>query len=525
MFFDGRVIDKETVIEGDVCIIGAGAAGLSIAQEFIATGHKVILIEGGDLEFDEKSQELYEAESDEVILDQSRLRYFGGSTNCWMGRCRPLDDIDFKARSWVSNSGWPITLDDLKPYYERAGNLLKIGTLEQFASKDWDKNLFPGQYFTQFKSPDSKIDGAPFIQSVEPDLRFGPRFEKGLRKSTSISVYLNSNLVSLNTSSNGNNIENVKIATLDGNTFSVKARQFILALGGIENPRLLLASNHVEAAGIGNRYDQVGRYFMGHTLADMGQLLYSNEMNCFEKELISAPVGQLFFKLKDKIMQEERLLNAGLWVYREISEGEMAFRNFRRDLIQGHVPDSLGEDLLKMSEDIGDVIDTVTCNIQGKRKRPSAWNFWLQGEQIPDPENRVTLGETKDALGMRKLRVRMNYNETDKRAVLRTTEIFGTEITRLGLGRVRITGEHLTSYVFKEHDDQSDLWFGHDMGTTRMTTDPKKGVVDENCRVHGVNNLYVAGSSVFPTSGFANPTMTIIALAIRIADNIKSRLN
>ena len=144
---------------------------------------------------------------------------------------------------------------------------------------------------------------------------------------------------------------------------------------------------------------------------------------------------------------------------------------------------------------------------------------------MPVSENRVTLGQKKDALGMYRLRVQMNYNKTEKRMELRTAKIFGTEVNRLRLGRIRISGEHLNSYVFKEYNDQSALWFGHNIGTTRMADNPKKEVVGPDCRLHGVNNSYVAGSFVFPTSGFANPTMTIIALAIRIADNIKSRLN
>ena len=195
MFFDGRTIERGSLLQGDVCIIGAGAAGLSIAQEFIHTEHKVILIESGDLEFDEQTQKLYEGELEELHLGQSRRRYFGGSTNCWMGRCRPLDDIDFKVRDWVPNSGWPISLDSLMPYYQRAATLLKIGSIEQFTSQNWDKELFPGQYFAPFKLADSKITGSPFTACVEPNLRFGPRFEKGLRRSANISVYLNSNLI------------------------------------------------------------------------------------------------------------------------------------------------------------------------------------------------------------------------------------------------------------------------------------------------------------------------------------------
>jgi choline dehydrogenase-like flavoprotein len=523
MLHDGNYIEKESIVEGDLCILGAGAAGLSIAQEFLGTKHKVILIESGGLEFDEKTQSLYDGEDDSIGLGNVRSRYFGGSTNCWHGRCAPLDSNDFEVKDWVPNSGWPISRKDIHPFYERACDLLRIGSFDQFSSKDWDKNLFPGQYFHALKSPNSRIAGARFIESEAPHRNFGPRFKKFLRQAENIRVLLNSNVIALNANQNGSKIKDIRVATFNGNYFTVRAKIFILALGGIENPRMLLVSNSVEPAGIGNRYDQVGRYFMGHSMTDIGQIIYSSDQFCFEKELIAAPRGQLFFKLHHKIQKEERLLNAGLWLYRDISKGEMAFRRFRRNLLSGRFTREMGKQLLEMSENLSDVAHTAACNIQGNRKPPKLWEFWVQSEQPPNPDNRVMLGRKKDALGLNRLQVRRSMSDLGRRSVVRLSELFASEVTRFGHGRVRLDGRHLKSRLFSD-DDSHGFMFGHDMGTTRMAENPKNGVVDNNCRVHGINNLYVAGSSVFTTSGYANPTLTIIALALRISDHIKSNL-
>lgn len=521
MFNDGRRIEKESVIEGNLCILGAGAAGLAIAMEFAGTKDKIILVESGGLEFDQKTQSLYDGE-DDIGLGDMRTRFFGGSTNCWGGRCAPLNSSDFKVKEWVPHSGWPITRDTLDPFYERACDLLELGPYKQFSSKDWDKNLFAGQFFRPFKSPDSKIAGVPFTHSPEPILRLGPRFQKALKQTSNINVFLNSNVIALNATADGNQIKDVRIQTLDGNIFTVQAKKYVLALGGLENPRLLLASNAVEPNGIGNRNDLVGRYFMTHPITPGGKIMYSTEQFCFEKELYTYPENILFFKISDKVQKEERILNEGLDLWRIIPEAETAFRQFRRDLFRGQFSlNMMGKQLLQMSKDIGGVAHAAACHIQFDRRPHRLWYYKMQAESVPNPENRVMLGDGKDALGMKKLRVTRTMSALGKRSYLRTREIFAAEVMRYGLGRVKLDEVYKDSELFSDGDPQR-LVFGHDMGTTKMADSPKNGVVDQNCRVHGVNNLYIAGSSVFPTSGFVNPTLTIIALSLRIADHIKS---
>ena len=523
MLLDGREVQDGTVIDGDICIIGAGAAGLTIAREFLAANHQVILIESGGLEIDGDTQALYDGEDEEAGLGNVRTRYFGGSTNCWHGRCAPLDRIDFAARDWVPHSGWPFNRDALVPFYERAADLLRIGPFTRFSSDRWDQELFPGQYFSPFRSKDSRITGVPFVQSVEPDLRLGPRLKKPLEMAANFRVFLHSNLIALNLAADGTGVSDASARTLTGRNFKIRATRFVLALGGLENPRMLLSSNNVEAAGVGNRHDQVGRYFMGHSFTNMGQILYSSDDFCFPKESIGAPRGQLFFKVRDEIQRQENLLNAGFWLWRDISEGELAFRYVRQDIQSKRFPDRLGARLLAMTEDLGGVAGTAACNVQGKRKRADEWKFFVQAEMPPNRDNRVQLGRQTDALGVRRLTAQRRMSDLGRRTVLKATEIFGAEVTRLGMGRVKLSDDYRKTRLFSD-EVRSDLELGHDIGTTRMASDARNGVVDSNCRVHGIENLFIGGSSVFPTSGFANPTFTIVALAMRIADRLKADL-
>jgi len=519
MMQDGRNIPTNSIIEADICIFGAGAAGFVMALELENAGLKVLLAEGGGREFDEATQSLYEGATGSPAIEFSRLRYLGGSTNCWMGRCRPLDPLDFSERPWVPNSGWPVPYEELVPYFAKTSGLLKIGPYSQFNEIDWSTNLFPGQYFANFKTQDSRVEGFPFFQVQDPPLRFASTFLKKIDQSKNINLLLHSNLTHIQSNRLANRVVEAQISTLSGNKFKIRAKKYVLAMGGLENPRLLMHSNDIAVHGIGNSHDQVGRYFMGHPQTGMGTVLYSNEDRCFAKESIAAPIGQLFFGLTPEIQKQEKLLNAGIWLYRDIDPGEQAFRVARRDLLRGRIPENLGEKLIEITQNWRSVGNTFACNLIGKRKKADQWKFWIQTEQTPDPNNRVFLSREIDPLGIPRLNVRRGYNDLDRITATKSSKIFGSELTRLGMGRVRFNDEHESYPLFTGQQDET---FGHDMGTTRMSNDPKHGVVDSDCKVHGMQNLYVAGSSVFPTAGFANPTMTIIALAMRLADHLKS---
>ncbi len=259
MFVDAHTVLPGTLIEADVCIVGAGAAGTTLARELIGTHFEVCLLESGGLEFDQHTQSLYRGENvgfPYYSLDAVRLRYFGGTTNHWMGACRPLDPIDFESRPWVPYSGWPFDKSHLDPFYIRAHSICQLGPYE-YDPATWETE----------ENPQLPILGGRVATAMcqnSPPTRFGQVYREEIKRAPNIQTYLFANVVKIETSSTAQKVVRIHVATLQGNKFWVSARLFILATGAIENPRLLLASNEVQSTGLGNKNDLVGRFFMEH---------------------------------------------------------------------------------------------------------------------------------------------------------------------------------------------------------------------------------------------------------------------
>ena len=249
---DSNQLPDGAVVETDLCVAGAGAAGISIALEFLGSGHSVTLLEAGGFDRDPSSQALYKGHSEpplaNLYLEASRLRYFGGTTNHWLGTCRPLDEIDFEARDWVPHSGWPISRAALDPYYRRALSVCRIETeLDATAPLVEDET--------------SRIRTVSF--HVKP-LRFGVEYRAALVESPDIDLHLHANVVEVALGDSGRGVDHLEVFSSAGQRFEVRAKHFVLALGGIENARLLLVSDNVQPRGVGNDHDQVGRFFMDH---------------------------------------------------------------------------------------------------------------------------------------------------------------------------------------------------------------------------------------------------------------------
>lgn len=287
MLVDFRTTESDADFSYDLCIVGPGPAGISLAREFAGSNVKVCLVESGSTEPDDNTQKLYEGEVTgfkHTALDACRLRYLGGSSNCWNGWCAPFDAIDFDKKPWVPHSGWPIQLDDLMSFYARAGIVCEVGDRDY---GDWFWNKF------KLEKPgfdEEKVKVCQWRKS--PPTRFGERYGAELKQADNITVLLNANAVELETSSNGKEISGLNVASLTGRNAKINSRHFVLACGGIENPRLLLASDNHNARGLGNAYDQVGRYFMEHPYATSA-LAYSRPVDFHpdvEKKYGSVPV-------------------------------------------------------------------------------------------------------------------------------------------------------------------------------------------------------------------------------------------
>ncbi len=478
MLIDGRTLDKQE-FEADLCIIGAGAAGLALASEFFDSSKKIIVIESGDKEYSEKTQQLYSGKSTRSPYDvtNSRLRFLGGSTNHWEGMCCPLDASDFKKKEWLEGSGWPITYEQITPYYTRAARFLNLsGTSNSDFSSP--KDLLPNPH-------GFKYGAWRYAHAMMPD----SALPQGIYTKKNIRVILNSNLVDVK--KDNTSIRSVTLKTLEGQSFLVKAKQYVLACGGIENARLILALDALK-----DLSDVTGKYFMEHPRFEVGQLFtYAkpNELKPFEQDLDKVDQPEVIYNITpdDELMKKFSLLNC-CSVVRDISKVKNA------PLIAAYMARFF-------------------------RKNPELmWQstLFMRTEHAPSQDNYVSLDDQKDALGMPRTKLSFSLGEKEWESARQFTLLLAEYFGYHSMGVIKIA-PWLREY---KGWPKYTLWSQHHMGTTRMGNTRADSVVNADCKMHGLDNFYIAGSSVFPTSGWANPTYTIVALAIKLADHLKTKL-
>ncbi|MCP3987277.1 MAG: GMC family oxidoreductase [bacterium] len=493
---DARTLSGHDAIESDLCIVGAGAAGLAIASQLADSGLRIALLESGGLNPDPKTQSLYTGQmvgQPDAELHQSRLRYFGGTTNHWSAHVRPLEPIDFDSRAWIPHSGWPIGLSDLAPYYARAREFLHLpvtafdlrARAQAIRHQPW---VFPeDRVLTQV------------IQIVtKKHRRLGRTLRYRIRASRSIRTYLFANVLRLHTSESGKRITKLTIGTLNGRRLSARARHYVLAMGGIENARLLLLSSQ---EGLGRDGGLVGRFFANHLEAGVGQLVPGGKHRT-EFYWKRGPAAQSYAAL--------RLARGTL------AAGKLA--NCRIQMIPARPKRASGLDLdiARVVADT-DAMSAGRLGLAGGKHAPSL-NLHAIVEPVPNPDSRVRLGSERDIFGQRKVALDWRLSDFDSASLHRTLDQLAVEVGASGFGRIN---DLFPEDGFRSVDPRGSF---HHMGTTRMHSDPGKGVVDADCRMHGSTNLHIAGSSVFPTYGTANPTFTILALAFRLAERLKDLL-
>lgn len=549
MIIDARLLPAGETIETDVCIVGSGPAGITLARELIHQNFRVCLLESGSLELPDRDLEALAAvetanpEFEQVTADR-RNRRFGGNSSFWsiqigngkVGlRHRPLDEVDFEQRDWMPHSGWPFSRDHLLPYYERAQRVFQMGPFA-YEGADWADNQSPCLPFMG-----DRVTTRVF--QFSPGAVFFEQYRREIDEAKNITTYIHANVTQLEADATGQHVTGVQVACLNGNRFTVSARIVVLAVGGIEAAQLLLLSNSVQKAGLGNEHDLVGRFFMDHPLVH-GGLFIPNSTQMFNRTALydlrvvnGVPVmGAL--ALTDAVMRRENLPNISVNLfprakrYRtseaiESLKALLKLRSFK----EGKVLQHLSQALAGTDEIAGSIYDKITRQqvpfwsnfstggwsyLQPNREK-AFYQFEVlhQTEQLPHPDNRVLLSDDCDLLGRRRAQVQSCWRQADIDGVKRAQQVFAEEIARAGLGR----------FVIEREGDLPILstpGTSHHMGTTRMHNSARQGVVDANCRVHSVSNLYIASSSVFPTGGYANPTLTIAALSLRLADRIKN---
>ena len=493
-FLDARAVPTGTVIETDLAIIGGGPAGISLALALAGSGIRVLLLESGGIAFEGATQALYtgtEAGVRYIPLEASRLRFLGGSSNHWGGWCRPLDAIDFEPRPWLAHSGWPIKKSALAPYYERAQSLVEAGPFIYDDPTKWTSVLGApialgegGVRTTYFQFSKQRDNVLP--------THFGERYADDLKKITNLSVMLHANVTRLRLSPDARSINRLDVATLSGKRFVVKSKGTVLAAGGVETPRLLLASNDVMPNGVGNGHDLVGRFFADHPIPGNTAIivLLSGNISSYYQQPQPA-YGAIFraaFTPRENYQRQTGVLCSLATI-----EGEVQLDSIGRAAV-AETAAAFGIDASNMRA------FTLGCGM----------------ELAPDPDRRLTLTREKDALGMPRLNLDMRIADSDFAHYRATLTELGRQLLAAHTGMVRIL--HKTREEWMSVMD----WGNHHLGTTRMSFDPKSGVVNADCQVHDVHNLFVAGSSVFPTYGASNPTLNLVALTLRLADHLKS---
>ncbi len=476
--------DLKTLSLPPVVIIGAGPAALTLGQALDKQGISALLLEAGNDQFHDELQDLY---AGSVIGDRYydirdfRLMLMGGAGNHWAGRSRPLDSYDFLPRDDVPHMGWPITKADLDPYQTEAERILRIKSMSEVAISDTLKEV-------EFQFSDV--------------LHFGEEFRPLIETSPTLHLAFLSRVTHLEAAPGRRARLHIR-QSLGEDRLVLDPRLVVLATGGIENSRVLLWSNEMSTDPVVAEPAALGRYWMEHPHTQVGEGRTAYYDPHFP---VSASVRErAFIAPNHETMQRFGILNGVLGV-RHTQFGEDS----------GALELGVKHALCRVQENDNQISRLVTYPDQCVRGLVTAT------EQAPDPDNRIMLSsDQRDAHGMPHTELHWRKTEIDRRTTKAVFELVGRHLVTSGEGILRAN-----EWTIKGEDNpESGLLGGHHhMGGTRMGDDPKRSVVDRNQRVHGMDNLYVAGSSVFPTGGHANPTYSIIQLSLRLADHIAKTL-
>ena len=465
----------------DYCIIGSGPAGITLALGLESTGKRIALLEAGDENVTAESQALYEGSvigDPDVSLASARLRCFGGTSNHWAGWCRHLDAADFLPKPYCAHTGWPLRKTDLDPYFDAARRLLSL------------REFRPDQAFA-----DSGLQ--EFDIPVSSEARLAKRFRERIVGSANIHLVLKANVTSLST--NGAAVTSANVVDYAKRRSRVRADVYAVAAGGIENSRLLLWSNAQSNGQLIRHSATLGRYWTEHPIFVLGEAFLIGNAGLDPKQHESG-VHCVFLSPTAQTMLAHEALSCGLRMQFEYTE------TVKKNVAAvACVAPKLGRWLANLFN-MG-----LLCGV----RIAGAW------EQQPREQNRIELSDEVDALGMPKVLLHWRKSELDRRTARAAMEVLGRYCAQKNLGRIRLDDWLLDDRPFpSEHQELAGY---HHMGGTRMAATPADGIVDRNCKVFDQENLYIAGSSVFPTGGHANPTFTIVQLAARLADHLRSR--
>jgi len=511
MFKDLKDIPPDSKLTYDLCIVGTGPAGISVTKQLLDTNFSIVVLESGGLQPEARYQELNKGENSGpsfLSLDASRMRCFGGAGKIWAGYCSPFKKDEFKKKEFIPLSGWPISLKDLSSYYMQAAQMLGI-SYQKFYDNKYFQDTFGGASFREFNRNNSLLSGNVFQVSRAENKDFSKKYEAELKSARNVDIIFHSTVTKLDVSNNGERIHSAHIKDLDGNKALINAKTFVLACGALENPRILLASNEFYEDGIGNGSGFVGSCFMSHPgVRDVGEIHMKSSGRCLGEAVYHDDyISQ--FEMSQRERSKQNTLRHAFSIYQRPGLFDRATYTSKTGF--SHL-DRLVEDFYFSSN-----INRAMCAIKG-RYVPKFWNLDVSLEQPPRMSNYLNLQADKDSLGVPKINVHWDeMSQIEKTTVIKSVETLARECGFLNIANIKLKDELLTGRSFNIDDP-----INHHIGTTRMSKDSSSGVVDRNCKVFGISNLYIAGSSVFATSSVVNPTYTIIAMSLRLGDYLKN---
>ncbi len=498
--------------EYDICICGAGPAGITLARK-LSSDFEVCLLEAGGMEFSRQSQNFYIGTNTGTPyfgLEHCRLRYFGGASGHWGGSCRLLDPEDFTHKGFEKYSGWPINHTDLEPYTAETRSILDVKPCSSDIQLDADKQWLPplnGHEETQFW--------------LSKPTQFGPKYADEIRANDHVHCFVNANVTDIQLSDDLSRTTGFEVTNYLKTRFNVRAKKFIVASGGLENPRILLNANRQMKAGVGNQNDVVGRFFADHPHQHLGEFILEDDTRkkAWADTIFSqgqkgmSLVRGRFFKPTAEYQMTQKKLNysisfrpAGI----KPQPNESSFKSRLRHIICASEAFRDSAEWVKSG--------SVTCYgaADGYLK--------IQSEQELNPDTRITQSTQVDDFGNYRLNLHWQFTDLDRRTIKEAAYQVAGVFAKQNIGRVR-----LENWLLEENirlpgagEGTPSIVAGpHHMCTTRMSDKPEDGVVDQYQRVFGNQNLYIAGSSVFSTGGFSNPTFTIVQMSLRLADHLK----
>ena len=537
---------EATTLSADLCVVGAGAVGIALALALAAKGRRVVLIEAGGERHDAAAQAFYEgAVVDPALhspLADYRERRLGGTTTIWGGRCMPFDAIDFDRRDWIADSGWPIGPDALAPYYPAANALCEAGAFAYTADEALDADARP--MIAGFAGEDYTTDR---LERFSCPTDFGKRYRARLAAAPTLDLLLHAAVTDIALDPAGRRVAGVTLRNAAGVAIRVVANDVVLCAGGLETARLLLASDGVHPHGIGNHHDVLGRYYMSHLAGTIGRFRATGGAGAVwhgydvaadgtycRRRLALTAAAQRTYRIGNVVarLHHPRIADArhGTGPLSALYLGQALVPRHYRARLAGEGHAGIGNLLRHVANVARDPIGVARFGggllldrTFAARKFPSVvvtprsgeYSLDVHAEQRPNRDSRVSLGADRDAYGMRRLVADWRYGAGDIETVKTALDLLARDLERSGSGRF----DHDPAMVETEMT-RFGAYPGHHIGTARMGDDPRTSMVDAHCRVHGIANLHLAGASVFPTSSQANPTLTAIALALRLADRL-----